>query len=210
MPEDARDPTTPNVTVERLAKALNLAPERVEAAMRAAGVTPAEAFDAILHGSAAERVDKLAKELKVTRPRLALALLDGAVAQTSAWAGAAGGAVDAVRGRLDRAKDWFFDVLEFVLEIFAETIPRILKRITLVLVLTGLVMVGLGVLAVVNKALFLLVAYYAMAAAFLLFGLGLIWTAWRIHEMTSALRTLARLAKRWRERVNRVSGRGDD
>src|SRR5438094_6419392 len=74
---------TPSLTVERLARALSLPAERVDAAMRAAGVTPGEAFEAILHGSGAERVDRLAKELKVTRPRLALALLDGAVATTS-------------------------------------------------------------------------------------------------------------------------------
>src|SRR5438094_8194 len=104
------------------------------------------------------------------------------------------GAAGAVRGKMDRAREWFFDVLEFVLEIFAETIPRILRRVTMTLVLSGLVLIGLGVLAVVDPALFVKVAYYTMAAAFVLAGAGLVWIAWRIHELTSALRTLARLA----------------
>jgi cytochrome c biogenesis factor len=108
-----------------------------------------------------------------------------------------------MRGAVDRAREWFFDVLEFVLETFAETIPRILRRVTLVLVLSGATLVGLGVLAVVDQALFVKVAYYAMAAAFVLVGGGLVWVAWRIHEMTASLRTLARLAKRWRERFAR-------
>jgi hypothetical protein len=206
MAEPERTPTTPVELLEttaRLARALGLDEARVKAAFDALGVSPTEAFTLILHGTDEAKVEKLAKELRVSRARLALALLEGATQTASQWAqqqGVAERVQQATARVTERARDWAFEVAEFVLDTFAETIPRILNRITLALVLLGVVFAGMGVLAIVSPELFLKVVVYVVGGLLVLFGLGAIWLAWKIHEATATLRTLARLAKKWRAR----------
>lgn len=216
MSEPDRVPTSSepvSVALARLARSLGVDESKVQAALQATRLTPAEAFAFILHGEHEERVAALAKELHVSRPRLALALLDGAVQTTSTWAQQNQGLGEkvgaAARSAASRAQEWALEVGEFFLEIFAETIPRILNRITLALVLMGVVLVGLGALAFIDRALFLVVAYYAMAAFLVVAGAALVWAAWRIHEATATLRTLARVARKWRARVNQWQGRDE-
>jgi hypothetical protein len=202
--EDAAD------ALARLARSLGVDEAKVGAALAATRMTPAQAFDAILHGRDDAQIEKLAKELHVSRPRLALALLDGAVQQTSQLAGAVTPTLrEKAMDAASRAKDWAFEVVEFTLETFAETIPRILNRITLALVLTGLVFTGMGVLALVDQALFLKIVWYVVGAMMTLFGLTLVYVAWRIHEATATIRTVARLAKKWRSRWNAWTLRDD-
>jgi hypothetical protein len=207
MPEPERIPVqsqdAPDATL-RLARALGMDEARVESAFKALGMTPTQAFTLILHGTDEAKVERIAKELHVSRARLALALLDGATQSAAAWAQQPGGIGERVSQTasraVDRAKEWGFEVAEFVLETFAETIPRILNRITLVLVLTGVVFAGMGILAIVSPALFLEVVVYVVGGLLIVFGAAAIWLAWKIHEATATLRTLARLAKKWRAR----------
>lgn len=204
------DPEASSDAIAKLSRALGLDESRVRSAFKAAGVTPEDIFKLILHGENEEKVAQLAKELKVSRARLALALLDGAVQGASAWASQStlGERVaDKANRAADRAKEWAFDVVEFLFETFAETIPRFLNRVTLVLVLFGLVFAGMGVLALVSPELFLQVVVYVIGALLVVLGATSIWIAWKIHEATATLRTLARLARKWRSRWQGWSGR---
>lgn len=201
---------TPAEALARLARALGANEDKVQAALDASQLSPAQAFDAILHGKDEEAVARLAKELHVSRPRLALALLDGAVQQTSQWAASAAPTLrEKAKEAASRAQEWAFEVIEFTLETFAETIPRILNRITLALVLTGLVFTGMGLLAIIDQALFLRIVWYVFGAMMVLFGVTLVYVAWRIHEATATIRTLARLAKKWRARWSAWNDKGD-
>lgn len=212
MPDPERVPVTAEASdaTARLARALGLDEVRVRAAFDALGVTPTQAFALILHGTDEAKVERLAKELHVSRARLAIALLDGATQTASAWAQqqGVGERVQQAAGRAaDRAKEWAFEVGEFVLETLAETIPRILNRVTLALALLGVVLAGSGILAIVAPDLFLKVVYYLVGGLLVAFGVGAIWLAWKIHEATATLRTLARLAKKWRARWQQWQGR---
>jgi hypothetical protein len=212
MAEPERVPVTmePADAVTRMARALGVDESRVQGAFDAMGLSPSAAFSLLLQGTDEAKVEKLAHAMRVSRARLALALLDSATQGASQFAQekGIGERVSQAAGRAaDRAKEWFFEIAEFVLETFAETIPRILNRITLGLALFGVILLGSGILAIVAPELFLKVVYYIVGGLLVLFGVGSLWLAWKIHEATATLRTLARMARKWRGRWQDWTGR---
>lgn len=208
MPEPERVPVNveADAAVVRIARALGVDEKRVQGAFDAMGLSPGAAFALLLQGTDEKKVEKLAKEMHVSRARLALALLDA----QSVPKGLGEKVSDAAGRAAERAKEWAFEVGEFVLETFAETIPRVLNRVTLGLALVGVVLAGSGILAIVSPEIFLKVVYYLVGGLLVLFGALSIYLAWKIHEATATLRTLARLAKRWRARWVAWSGRDAD
>lgn len=195
----------PEEAVVRLARSLGLDPAKVAEVLRQHRLAPADAFALVLQGGGEERVERLAHDLHVSRPRLALALLDSTVqaASASGMGARAGAALQSAR---ERATEWLVEVAEFVLETLAESIPRTLNRIVFGLAVLGVAAMGLGIVALVDRDLFFVVAIYALGAFLVLGGAALVWLAWRIHEATATLRTLARVAKRWRARWNAFRG----
>ncbi|MHB8605487.1 MAG: hypothetical protein ACYDCK_09550 [Thermoplasmatota archaeon] len=191
---------SPRDAIARLAKSLALPEEKVRAALAKLGTNPRDALELVLSGSGEERIAEIAKALKVSRPRLAVALIDSAGPIAEVATGTVGRIAEGARGVADRALSFAMEVVEFALEIFAETIPRILGRITAVLILGGLALAALGVIAIVDPPLFLKIAIYAVGVGLVLVGALWIWLAWKLHEATAIFRTLAKLARAWRER----------
>jgi len=189
-------PPPPDPDVERLAEALDMPPERVARALDAAGLSPA-ALRATSAGEVrGERLEAVARALRVEAPRLRAALLDIATS-SAAFAGQAATATDAalaaVRGTAEEA-------LAIGLEIVGESVPKLLNNLLAGLAAAGVALVALGLLAIFQTELFVRLLAIIAGIALVAAGAAFFVLAWRLHEATSALRMLARVAKRWRAR----------
>jgi hypothetical protein len=200
----SRKPAPPGTG--RLAAALGLPEERVARALDAAGASAQGLLGAMREGRE-EELQEVARAMRVERARLQAAVLEAAD-EASSFAGRAATAAEGVGAALRGTAE---EALAIGLEIVAETIPRILNHVLAVLAAAGLALVALGLLAIFNTALFVQLLAVLAGLALIAAGIGLFTLAWRLHEATAALRTLARIARKWRERsAAREAGPGTD
>lgn len=192
-PEPGDEQPPRDTFAARLAAALGLPEERVAAALRQAALTPSQLANAARAGLDDERVRDLAKLLRVDPARLAAAVIDAAGEWVRLQGTAAEGFAAAARGAADEA-------VSIGLEIVGETIPRIVSQVLAVFAAAGVVFVALGALALVDAPLFRQLLTYIAGLALIITGVLLFALAWKVHEATATLRTVAKIAKKWRER----------
>jgi hypothetical protein len=151
-------------------------------------------------------VRRVAQGLGVPPERVAQALSEAGMAAGAVGAvGAAAGAlraeaVDAAIAAKAALQGTAEEALAVGLEVVAESVPRMVNHTLAVLAASGVALVALGALAILNTTLFVHLLAILAGIALVVAG-GLLFTlAWRLHEATASLRTLARIARTWRAR----------
>jgi hypothetical protein len=110
------------------------------------------------------------------------------------------GPADMASGLIAAAKGTAEEALAIGLEIVGESIPRLLNHVLAAVAAAGVALVALGALAILSTSLFVQLLAILAGIALIATGALLFTLAWRLHEATAALRTLARVAKRIRAR----------
>lgn len=181
--------------IARLAQALGLPEERVRAALASAGATPADLLRGLRAGVQDERLGLAAKQLRVDAARLGAALVDAAMEHPLATHAAtmADGLAATLKGSAEEA-------LSIGLEIVGETVPRVVNLVLAVLAVGGVALVAVGFLAILDTEQFLRLLALFAGLALALTGVLLFVLAWKLHEATATVRTVARVARKWRAR----------
>jgi hypothetical protein len=179
--------------VQRIAQFLGIAAHKVQEAFAQLGVSPRDLLTMVLEGRGSEQMEWLARALGITRERLGQAFADAAQGSPifSGLGQMAGGMGGALRDTAD-------EVVDSGLELFAESIPRFIKRVLTVMVLLGLVFLTLALLAFVDQPLFQRILVYLAGVFMLALAGAMFFLAMKLQEATAMLRALAVIAKRWR------------
>jgi hypothetical protein len=190
MPEPAGEPGPIDPALQRLAAALGVPAERLERALTSHGWSARDLLAAARAGASDSLVQDVAGALRVDRVRLVAAALES-LSAGEVGVGAMQGMAAAFRGTAEEA-------LSVGLEILGESIPRMLNHLLAVLAVAGVALVALGLMAIFATTLFVQLLAILAGLALVATGIGLFTLAWRVHEATATLRTLARVARRMR------------